>query len=85
MDTYLGFVQSHEKFIDAGYHLSRVGLNHLAFCAESREKVDQMTEKLKERNHIILYQDRHRFAGGSDHYGVFFEGPDRMKVELAAP
>lgn len=83
--TYIVFVQTEEKFIDAGYHRSRAGLNHLAFYAESREHVDQMTAKLKERNLYILYQDRHPFAGGADHYAVFFEGPDRMKVELVAP
>lgn len=84
-NTYLVFVQTHEKYIDAGYHRSRVGLNHLAFYADSREQVDQMTEKLKERDLTILYPDRHPFAGGPDHYAVFFEAPDRMKVELAAP
>ncbi|MBS8264329.1 hypothetical protein DYI25_07765 [Mesobacillus boroniphilus] len=83
--TYIVFVQTEERFIKAGYHRSQVGLNHLAFYADSRDQVDRMTEKLKERNIPILYQDRHPFAGGVDHYAVFFEGPDRMKVELVAP
>ena len=83
--TYIVFVQTEEKFIKAGYHRSQVGLNHLAFYADSREQVDRMTEELKDRNVTILYQDRHPYAGGADHYAVFFEGPDRMKVELAAP
>ncbi|QTN01354.1 hypothetical protein ERJ70_02795 [Sediminibacillus dalangtanensis] len=83
--TYLVFVQVQERFQDAGYHRSRVGLNHLAFHAESREHVDKMTEKLTKRQVPILYQDRHPFAGGEDYYAVFFEDPDRIKVELAAP
>lgn len=83
--TYIVFVQTEERFIKAGYHRSHAGLNHLAFYADSREQVDRMTEKFKERNIHILYQDRHPFAGGSDHYAVFIEGPDRMKVELVAP
>ncbi|WP_026569338.1 MULTISPECIES: VOC family protein [Sediminibacillus] len=83
--TYLVFVQVQEQFRDAGYHRSRVGLNHLAFHAESREHVDRMTEKLERRQVPILYQDRHPFAGGDDYYAVFFEDPDRIKVELAAP
>lgn len=83
--TYIVFVQTEEKFMKAGYHRSQVGLNHLAFYADSREQVNQMTEKLKDRNITILYQDRHPYAGGANHYAVFFEGPDRMKVELAAP
>ncbi|SDM70471.1 VOC family protein [Sediminibacillus halophilus] len=83
--TYLVFVQVEERFRAAGYHRSRVGLNHLAFHAESRKHVDRMTEKLKGRQVPILYQDRHPFAGGKDYYAVFFEDPDRIKVELAAP
>jgi catechol 2,3-dioxygenase-like lactoylglutathione lyase family enzyme len=83
--TYLVFVQTDDRFIKEGYHRSQVGLNHLAFYADSREHVDHLTEKLKERNISILYQDRHPFAGGAEHYAVFFEGPDRMKVELVAP
>ncbi|CAM4021402.1 VOC family protein [Mesobacillus thioparans] len=83
--TYLVFVQTDKKYIEAGYHRSRVGLNHLAFHAMSREQVDRFTEKLKEKNIPILYQDRHPFAGGNGHYAVFFEDPDRIKVELVAP
>lgn len=44
-----------------------------------------MTERLKERGVHILYQDKHPFAGGDNYYAVFFEDPDRIKVELVAP
>ncbi|WP_413310266.1 VOC family protein [Bacillus sp. 1P10SD] len=84
-DTYLVFVQVEERFMDIPYHRSRVGLNHLAFHAESQEQVDQITEQLIGRGIFILYQDRHPFAGGNSHYAVFFEDPDRIKVELVAP
>lgn len=84
-DTYLVFVQTEERFLDVSYHRSRVGLNHLAFYAESREHVDNITRKLKEKVIKILYEDRHPFAGGKEHYAVFFEDPDRIKVELVAP
>jgi hypothetical protein len=33
----------------------------------------------------IIYADKHPFAGGEDHYAVYFEDPDRLKVKLAAP
>ena len=33
----------------------------------------------------ILYEDKHPYAGGEDYYAVFFEDPDRIKVELVAP
>jgi catechol 2,3-dioxygenase-like lactoylglutathione lyase family enzyme len=71
--------------MDVSYHRSRVGLNHLAFHAASREQVDQITRKLKEKGISILYKDKHPFAGGDSHYAVFFEDPDRIKVELVAP
>ncbi|PFP24638.1 hypothetical protein COJ96_21575 [Bacillus sp. AFS073361] len=84
-ETYLVFVQTEERFLDVSYHRSRVGLNHFAFHAESRKQVDQITMQLKEKGVHILYQDKHPFAGGDTHYAVFFEDPDRIKVELVAP
>lgn len=83
--TYLVFVQTEERFLDIPYHRCRVGLNHLAFHASSRQQVDDMTKKLKERGMNILYEDRHPWAGGKQHYAVYFEDPDRIKVELVAP
>lgn len=84
-DTYLVFVQTEERFLDVPYHRSRVGLNHLAFHADSRQHVDDITEKLKSKGISILYTKKHPFAGGKDYYAVYFEDPDRIKVELVAP
>ena len=84
-DLYMVFVQAEKRFLDVDFHRGRVGLNHLAFHASSRQEVDEMTHKLKEQGISILYPDRHPFAGGKDHYAVFFEDPDRLKVELVAP
>ncbi|MDX8365669.1 VOC family protein [Cytobacillus sp. IB215665] len=84
-DTYIVFVQTDERFMDIPYHRCRVGLNHLAFHASSRQQVDDMTKKLKEKGVKILYTDKHPFAGGEKYYAVFFEDPDRIKVELVAP
>ncbi|MFB4166801.1 VOC family protein [Virgibacillus sp. JSM 102003] len=84
-DTYIVFVQAEDRFLDPPYHRCRVGLNHLAFHASSRQHVDEMTNKLKEREVNILYLDKHPFAGGNDYYAVYFEDPDRIKVEFVAP
>jgi catechol 2,3-dioxygenase-like lactoylglutathione lyase family enzyme len=81
-ETYIVFVQAESRFLDIPYHRCRAGLNHLAFHAESREFVDEITAELKARNIPILYPDRHPHAGGEDCYAVFFEDPDRMKVEI---
>ena len=84
-ETYLVFVQAEERFLDIPYHRCRVGLNHLAFHASSRQQVDELTSKLQQKEVNILYTEKHPFAGGKDYYAVFFEDPDRIKVELVAP
>lgn len=82
--TYLVFVQTEERFLDIPYHRCRAGLNHLAFHGGSKDFVDSLTLKLKEKGVKILYEERHPYAGGPDYYAVFFEDPDRMKVEVTA-
>ncbi|SET50462.1 Catechol 2,3-dioxygenase [Salinibacillus kushneri] len=84
-ETYIVFVQAEDRFLDILYHRSGVGLNHLAFHAASRKHVDQITKKLKDKGVRILYTDKHPFAGGDNHYAVYFEDPDRIKVELVSP
>lgn len=83
--TYIVFVQAEKRFLDVPYHRCRVGLNHLALHAETREQVDEITEKLREKGVRILYEDKHPFAGGDNYYAVYFEDPDRIKLELVAP
>lgn len=61
-----------------------VGLNHVAFRGSSREQVDRLTDELHRRDERVLYTDRHPYAGGADHYAVFFEDPDGLKVEVVA-
>ncbi|MFS0779453.1 VOC family protein [Neobacillus sp. 3P2-tot-E-2] len=84
-ETYLVFVQAEERFLDVPYHRCRVGLNPLAFHARSREQVDEITETLIKKEIPILYREKHPYAGGSEYYAVFFEDPDRIKVEIVAP
>lgn len=83
--TYLVFVQTSDEHLQPAYHRRRTGLNHLAFHAPSRRAVDEMTEALRRRGITILYEDRHPYAAGPDYYAVFFEDPDRIKVEYVAP
>ncbi|ODR82280.1 hypothetical protein BG842_23610 [Haladaptatus sp. W1] len=84
-ETYIVLVQADEEFRDEPYHRRRPGLNHLAFHAASRDHVDELTETLGAKGVPILYEDDHPFAGGEDHYAVYFEDPERIKVELVAP
>jgi catechol 2,3-dioxygenase-like lactoylglutathione lyase family enzyme len=83
-DTYVVLVQVRKEFLDMPYHRCGAGLNHLAFHGGSREFVDDLTEELRARGVRLLYEDRHPHAGGDDSYAVYFEDPDRMKVEITA-
>ncbi len=83
--TYLVFVQTAARHLTAPYHRGRVGLNHVALFAASRAQVDELTAAVRARGLPILYEDRHPFAGGPNHYALFFEDPDRIKVEIVAP
>ena len=79
-ELYLVFVQAQAKHLAAGYHRGRVGLNHLAFSAPDRAHVDNLMTMLQERNVSILYADQHPNPSGKP-YAVYFEDPDRIKVE----
>ncbi len=81
--AYLVLVQAPEtaEWLDRRHP----GLNHLAFHSESREDVDKLTAAAREQGVRVLYEDRHPYAGGHEHYAVFLEGPDGTKVEVVAP
>ncbi|MBC2268399.1 hypothetical protein HCB38_11290 [Listeria sp. FSL L7-0083] len=81
-ETYLVFVQAEEPFLAEGYHRKRIGLNHLAFHGGTKERVDAFRAKLKAKGIKLLYEDKFPFAGSKNHYAVFFEDPDGLKVEI---
>ena len=54
-DTYLVFVQALDRHLDVSYHRGRVGLNHLALWAESRDQVNVLTEQVPSRGLRVLY------------------------------
>lgn len=80
--SYLTFVQAEDDYRDQPLHRKRPGLNHLAFWAESSEQIGSLTEELRARGVPILYEDRAPDDGAPGPYAVFFEDPDRMKVEV---
>lgn len=82
---YLCLVQAAQEHLSAGYHRKRIGLNHLAFEAKSREHVNQIRNWVKEAGHPLLYDDRYPFATAPNYYAVFCEDPDGMKLEVVAP
>ena len=70
--------QSHRA---AGFHRKRTGLNHLAFSASSKEEVDHFYQNVLKKNNIpTLYEGEP--TGDDSYYAVFFEDPDRIKLEV---
>lgn len=83
--TYIVFVQTEEQHKAPEYHRCRTGLNHLAFWGSSQDHIHHLHEKLVSRGVPLLYEDRYPYAGGPDYFAIFFEDPDRIKVEVVAP
>jgi len=75
-------LQAESGYLDPPYHRKRVGLNHLAFSVSDPKQVDAMATRLKERNIPLLYGGPRT---GRTTYAVFFEDPDRIKIEVVAP
>ena len=68
----------------AGFHRKRAGVNHLAFRVDRREDVDRFTaEFLAPRKLGTLYRTPREFPEyRPGYYAVFFEDPDRLKLEI---
>ena len=69
-------------YLDPPYHRKRVGLNHLAFAVSTRRQVDDLAASLQQRGVSLLYGGP---RPGRSTYAVFFEDPDRIKIEVVAP
>ena len=68
----------------SGFHRKRAGLNHVAFSVDRREDVDRFqAEFLAPRKLAALYGTPREFPQyRPGYYAVFFEDPDRLKLEI---
>ncbi|MFA5966985.1 MAG: VOC family protein [Patescibacteria group bacterium] len=72
------------KHIPHGFCVNNTGLGHIAFRVSSKEDVDRFHEEYLKPNNVRV------FNGGPkafpqytpDYYAVFFEDPDRIKLEV---
>ena len=68
----------------AGFHRKRPGLNHLAFRVPTRADVDRFRREFLAPHGLAPLYDTPRefpeYAPG--YYAVFFEDPDRVKLEV---
>ncbi len=84
-DPYVSILQASKEHLTAGFHRKRIGLNHLAFKARSRQHVDEIRAWLQQAGHTLLYDDLYPYATAPDYYALFCEDPDRIKLEVVAP
>ncbi|MCU0660195.1 MAG: VOC family protein [Candidatus Pacebacteria bacterium] len=83
--THLFLVQTEERFLSSGFHRKNIGLNHVAFRVDAPEKVDAFADFLKEKSIPVLYGGPKEYSSEysrEHYYAVFFEDPDRIKVEV---
>lgn len=76
--------QSRDEYVRRGFHRKQVGLNHIAFWAPSRSFVDRFYEQ-----YLVPHRVRVLYGGPRDYpeyskgyYAVYFEDPDKVKLEL---
>lgn len=82
--TRIIVAQCPKRFLDDGYHRKRVGLNHIAFRAPNRAAVDELFHNfLLPKKIPVLYGGAKEWKGyDPGYYAVYFEDPDRIKLEL---
>jgi catechol 2,3-dioxygenase-like lactoylglutathione lyase family enzyme len=68
----------------SGFHRRNTGVNHVAFRVDSRKAVDDFYKNMLVKNNMpVLYggpKDYPEYHRG--YYAVFFEDPDRLKLEV---
>lgn len=82
--TDLWIIRTATPYDALPYHRKACGLNHLAFMVPSSEDVDRFClEFLEPRKIATLYDTPRRFPEYyPDYYAVYFEDPDRIKLEI---
>ncbi len=82
--TDFWLIETEDTFKAAAFHRKQTGLNHLAFRVNTKEDVETfVNEFLKPRNITPLYSSPKDYPEYSqNYYAVFFEDPDRIKLEV---
>lgn len=82
--TDVWLVKTSDKYKKNKFHRKNTGLNHLAFGVSSKEDVDKLVKEFLEPRGIKPLYDSPReypeYIKG--YYAVFFEDPDRVKLEV---
>lgn len=81
--TYLVVEQS-PAMVAGDHDRHRPGLNHLAFHAGDRARVDSFAATASAYGWTLMFPDVHPYAGGPDHYAAYLTNTDGYEVELVA-
>ncbi|HTE57106.1 MAG TPA: hypothetical protein VK694_00020 [Verrucomicrobiae bacterium] len=82
--TFLCFSVTKPGYQTPVFHRKHTGLNHVAFKVSSAAAVDEFArEFLQPRNIATLYGGAKEYPYTKGYYAVYFEDPDRIKVEVA--
>src|SRR5262245_43340610 len=82
--TAIWLIETAPGHAASGFHRKRTGLNHMAFRVPRRTDVDAFARDfLTPRGLAPLYQTPREFPEyRPGYYAVFFEDPDRLKLEV---
>lgn len=81
--TYIVFEESPD--LGSPDHLRTApGLNHLAFHAGNRNRVDELGVEAAENGWTALFPEKYPHAGGAEHYAAYLVNSDGFEVELVA-
>lgn len=77
-------VQTEKKYLKPPFHRKRTGLNHVAFRVGIRKDVDRFYRNFLLRKKVpVLYGGPKEYPEyQKGYYAVFFEDPDRIKLEV---
>ena len=83
--TDFWMIETSREHRGEGFHRKNTGLNHVAFGVRARADVDLFIDEfMKPRGLVPLYDSPREYPEyRPGYYGVFFEDPDRLKLEVA--
>lgn len=82
-DTYIVLEQSPD-LVGLDHDRHRPGLNHLAFHAGSRRRVDDLAVEAANHGWTLLFPELHPHAGGPQTHAAYLANADGYEVELIA-
>jgi lactoylglutathione lyase len=70
---------------DQAFSPSAAGLHHLSFQVDTRDEVERVEAKVRERGARLHHDGVVSHGEGATSGGIFFEDPDGIRLEVYAP